>query len=97
MSADLYLDSLTKLNCRLQGYKVSSSGIIETDDKFLDRMRGIVRLYAAIISTSQLPMEQLPHPYGLDHGWAWLSRILNMEPHPTLTAAALGDFLEVCD
>ena len=71
--------------------------MVETEDKFLRRMRGFVRLYAAIISSSPLPFEQLQcHPHGLDHGWAWLSRILNMEPHPTLTATALGDFLEVC-
>ncbi len=69
--------------------------MVETDDMFLHRMRGIVRLYAAIISTPQLPFEQVQHPHSLEYGWAWLSRILNMEPHPTLTAAALGDFLEV--
>lgn len=63
---------------------------------FLHRIRGIVRLYAAIISSPQLPMEHFQkHPHGLEHGWAWLSRVLNMKPHPTLTAAALGDFLEV--
>ena len=70
--------------------------MVETEDMFLHRMRGIVRLYAAIISSPQLPVEHtLPHPHGLEHGWAWLTRVLNMQPHPTLTAAALGDFLEV--
>lgn len=84
------------MSYRLQGYKISSTGVPETEDMFLHRMRGIVRLYAAIISSPQLPMDHtLPHPHGLEHGWAWLSRVLNMEPHPILTAAALGDFLEV--
>ncbi len=82
--------------CRLQGYKVSSDGVIETEDMFLHRIRGIVRLYAAIISSPQLPVEHFhKHPHGLEHGWAWLTRVLNMKPHPTLTAAAVGDFLEV--
>ena len=63
---------------------------------FLNRMRGIVRLYAAIIQTLPLPVgPSRPHPHGLEHGWAWLARVLNMEPHPTLTATAIGDFLEV--
>lgn len=81
----------------MQGYKISSGGVVETEDMFLHRIRGIVRLYAAIIASPQLPMDHsLPHPHGLEHGWAWLARLLNMDPHPTLTAAALGDFLEVC-
>ena len=58
-------------------------------------MCGVVRLYAAVISSPQLPIERSPHPHGPEHGWAWLARVLNAEPHPTLTAAALGSFLEV--
>ena len=88
------------LNCftlhRLQGYKQSSDGQIESEDMFLHRMRGIVRLYAAIVTSPLPPMDQAhSHPHGLEHGWKWLARVLNMEPHPTLTAASLGDFLEV--
>ena len=63
---------------------------------FLNRMRGIVRLYAAIIQTPPLPVgPALRHPHSLECGWEWLARVLNMEPHPTLTATAIGDFLEV--
>ena len=77
---------------RLLGFKVSHDGQAEGEDSYLKRMSGIVRLYAAIIQTSSHPH---PHPHGLEHGWAWLARTLNMEPHPTLTAAALHDMLEV--
>ena len=81
---------------RLQGYKVSSCGKVESEDMFLHRVCGIVRLYAAIVGSPQLPMDHVhAHPHGLNHGWTWLARVVNMEPHPTLTAAALGDFLEV--
>lgn len=81
---------------RLQGYKVSSKGAVESEDMFLNRMRGIVRLYAAVVQTPPLPVgPTLPHPHSLEYGWAWLARVLNMEPHPTLTATAIGDFLEV--
>ena len=76
---------------------VSSDGKVENQDLFLNRVRGTVRLYAAIIQTPQLPTSQMPrpHPHGLEYGWAWLARMLNIEPHPVVTAAALGDFLEV--
>ena len=80
--------------CRLQGYRVSEKGSVESEDIFLKRMSGVVRLYAAIIQTSPLHSGQ-PHPHGPEHGWAWLARVLNMPPHPTLTATALYDFLEV--
>lgn len=42
---------------RLQGYRVSEDGSVESDDLFLKRMSGIVRLYAAVLVTS-------PHEYG---------------------------------
>ena len=74
------------------GYKVGNDGQVEGEDAYLKRMSGIVRLYAAILQTSSHPH---PHPHGLEHGWAWFARVLNMEPHPTLTATALYDMLEV--
>ena len=77
---------------RLLGYKVSGDGQVEGEDNYLKRMSGIVRLYAAILQT---PSEPHPHPHGLEHGWAWFARVLNMEPHPTLTATAIYDMLEV--
>ena len=77
---------------RLLGYKVNRDGEVEGEDSYLRRMSGIVRLYAAIIQT---PTKPRPHPHGLEHGWAWLARVLNMEPHPSLTATALYDLLEV--
>lgn len=36
-----------------------------------------------------------PHPHGLENGWTWLSRIINTDPQPGITATALYDFLEV--
>ena len=89
------INKLNLVSPRLQGYKVSSEGVVETEDEFLRRQCGVVRLYAAVISTPQLPIEKVPHPHGLDQGWVWLARVLNMEPHPSITAAALGSFLEV--
>ena len=74
------------------GFKVGSDGQVESEDNYLKRMSGVVRLYAAILQT---PSEPHPHPHGLEHGWRWFARVLNMHPHPTLTATALYDMLEV--
>ena len=71
---------------------MSSDGVIETDEQFLKRMTGIVRFYAAIIQTS---LPNAANPHGLKHGWAWLARVLNKDPHPSITATVLYDFLEV--
>ncbi len=79
----------------MQGYKISSDGTVETEDVYLRRICGMVKLYAAVIGSPQLPIEQSPHPHGPSNGWVWLARVMNMEPHPTVTAAALGSFLEV--
>ena len=72
---------------------MNSDGEIEGEDSYLKRMSGIVRLYAAFLQT---PTKPHPHPHGLEHGWVWLARVLNMEPHPSLTATAVYDMLEVC-
>ena len=73
------------------GFKVSGDGQVETEDNYLKRMSGIVKLYAAILQTSS---GSQPHPHGLEHGWAWFARVLNMPPHPTLSATAIYGMLE---
>lgn len=80
----------------LQGYKVFD-GKTESEDDFLKRMCGVVRLYAAIIQTQAAIFGTgVSHPHGLERGWMWLARILNSDPYPSLTATALCEFLEVC-
>ncbi|GBO26096.1 Nucleoporin GLE1, partial [Araneus ventricosus] len=63
--------------------------------KFLNRMSGYVRLYAAIIVAPLPANVKDAHPHGLAWGWKWLSRILNLEPRPDITATVLYDFLDV--
>lgn len=77
------------------GYKYDD-GEVEKQDKFLKRMSGIMRLYAAIIiSAPPSGRQRCSHPHGLEHGWAWLTRVTNMQPWPDITATLLFDFLEV--
>ena len=80
--------------CKLVGYAVEGTDV-ESEDKYLKKLSGTVRLYAAIISSDIPPaFGKTSHPHGLDHAWAWLTRVLNMEPRP-VTATIIFDFLEV--
>ena len=36
-----------------------------------------------------------PHPHGVEHGWAWLCRVLSLKPRPYITATLLYDLLYV--
>lgn len=78
---------------KAMGYEVSN-GEIEEDDKFLQRMSGLIRLYAAVIQ-SPLPPGVSKHPYGLAKGWQWIAELLNMNPRPDITTTILHNFLEV--
>ena len=79
-----------------QRYKVSDDEKAESEDDFLKRMGGLVRLYAAIIQTQVAIFGAgVSHPHGLERGWMWLARVLNKDPHPSITATALCEFLEV--
>ncbi|XP_022106072.1 nucleoporin GLE1-like [Acanthaster planci] len=78
------------------GYNYESDGVVEKQDKYLRRMSGFMRLYAAIMITQPMPGTKKVHPYGIDHAWKWLARLLNVEPQPDITATMLFDFLEVC-
>ena len=81
--------------CRSLGYIVKDGGEVEQQDKFLRRMSGFVRLYAAI-TISSAPSSQRPnHPHGVNAAWSWLARIANVEPRPDVTATVIGDLLSV--
>lgn len=81
---------------RMLGYRVDGSGV-ETEDSFLKRMSGMIRLYAAVIQIRwPYGSKQGPAPHGLNHGWRWLAQMLNLEPLADTTATVLFDFLEVC-
>ncbi|XP_068269886.1 mRNA export factor GLE1 isoform X2 [Nyctibius grandis] len=81
---------------RMLGYLVNDSKM-EQQDRFLKRMSGMIRLYAAIIQLRwPYGNREGPHPHGLRYGWCWLAQMLNMEPLVDVTATLLFDFLEVC-
>ncbi|KAG9294798.1 hypothetical protein G9A89_008490 [Geosiphon pyriformis] len=65
----------------------------EKEDKYFSRMQAILALYAAILQTSPL-ISGLTNPYGMEHGWKWLARIMNMKPQ-TITPYLIYTFLQV--
>ncbi|XP_065830771.1 mRNA export factor GLE1-like [Oscarella lobularis] len=78
------------------GYRVNEEdGTVESDDKYEKRMSGIIRLYAAIIQSTPPRGVGKAHPHGIEHGWTWLSRLVNLSPRSNITATMLYDFLEV--
>lgn len=78
------------------GYRYLEDGTVEKQDKFLKRMSGIMRLYAAILVTRQMRQYQnKPHPHGVANGWSWMAATLNLKPQPDICASLLFDFLEV--
>lgn len=53
-------------------------GVVEKQDKFLKRMSGTMRLYAALTIGKLKRGQQGPHPHGLMHAWRWITNILNL-------------------
>lgn len=76
------------------GY-ICQDGEIEPRDKFLKRISGTIRLYAAIVSSLPPKGASPNHPHGVAYGWMWLARILNLPPKADYTATAIFEFLEV--
>lgn len=76
------------------GY-LCEDGEIEPRDKYLKRISGTIRLYAAIVSSLPPRGSTRNHPHGISHAWMWLARILNLPPKADYTATALFEFLEV--
>lgn len=77
------------------GYKILEDSSVEEQSKFLRRMSGLMRLYCACL-VSPLPRGvKATHPQSIEHAWMWLSRTLNLDPHPDVTAAMIHDILSV--
>ena len=77
------------------GYKYDGD-TIEKQDKYLKRMSGLARLYAAL-SVSHLPKasSSVSHPHPPARVWTWFSSVLNLTPHTDITASLILDILEV--
>lgn len=71
------------------GYKYDNNGVVEKQDKYLKRMTGLTRLFAAI-SASYKPLgSNTVHPYGPSKIWSLLTCLLKRDPTPDTTATIL--------
>nr|XP_023020424.1 nucleoporin GLE1 [Leptinotarsa decemlineata] len=74
------------------GYQYKD-GQIENQDKFLKRMTGIMRLYAAMMIVKP-KKDHKSNPHKIHHGWRWFSSVMKLEPQVDITATMLHTFLE---
>ena len=74
------------------GYS-GSNDKIEDEDNFLKKFSGTVQLYAAVVSSKGATTPD--HPHGINKGWTWLARTLNLQPHSSITATMLFEFIKV--
>lgn len=77
-----------------QGYQYNGNGEVEKQDKFLKRMTGIVRLYAAILITKPKRSQNNVISHNLSNGWRLMASLLRLEPRVDITATVLHTFLE---
>jgi len=62
---------------------------LETDDEFLVRMNGLIRLFCKLL-VNRIP----PFDKDLSFGWKWCSDVLNLPARPNITLILLRVFLE---
>ena len=63
---------------------------LETEESFLNRMRSYVRIYGALVQS------KAQHSHGMRHAWIWMTRTLQVQPKPGISAAVIHAFLDVC-
>lgn len=61
----------------------------ENVSSYVDRSIGMITLFGGIIQTTDMP-----NSIGLEEGWIWISRILNLKPRK-LTLILLERFLKI--
>lgn len=76
------------------GYKVLSGGKIEDESRFVERMKGMLALYAAFMQTDLSPFQQLENPYAMGNAWTFITRLLNMKPRK-ISATLVETFFKV--
>ncbi|KAJ2759725.1 hypothetical protein IWQ57_006481, partial [Coemansia nantahalensis] len=76
---------------RASGYKENDDGERESEGIYMERMAGMVALFAAIVQTAS---NGSSNPFPIRHGWTWLARMLNQAPR-TISPLLVQTFLSV--
>ncbi|KAL5718021.1 hypothetical protein ACHQM5_010966 [Ranunculus cassubicifolius] len=77
---------------KVLGYREEEDGKIESTEQYLGRLESYMKLYGALIQTE---IEGVNNLHGIEHGWAWLARLLNHLPANIYTAVAVEAFLKM--
>ncbi|KAJ2662914.1 hypothetical protein IWW48_001622 [Coemansia sp. RSA 1200] len=87
-SAEAYLRSI--------GYKEKDDDELETEGIYVERMAGMVALFAAIVQTTDVSgiAEAQKHPLSIHLGWTWLARMVNLRPR-TISPLLVHTFLSI--
>ena len=75
------------------GYKYDKD-TIEKQDKYLKRMTGLSRLFAAIAASHKPTGSNPDHPMGPKTVWRFITGLMNIKPLPDVTATVLLVLLE---
>lgn len=75
------------------GYRYSE-GVIEKQDMYLKRMKGIARLYSAVLISRPRRNETTPNPHNIENGWNWITNLLNLDPIPDICSTLILEFLQ---
>ncbi|KAJ2158945.1 hypothetical protein GGF46_003384 [Coemansia sp. RSA 552] len=75
------------------GYKTTDDGM-ETEGIYMERMAGMIALYAAIVQTPAIGAGDKPNSYGISHGWTWMARMANQTPR-SISPLLVQTFLSV--
>jgi hypothetical protein len=75
------------------GYKAVGGSVEADEGMYVERMCGIVALFAAIVQSEPLRPNQ-KSPFDISYGWVWLSAILNLQPRP-VTAYLVAAYLDI--
>jgi large subunit ribosomal protein L12e len=86
------LENEAKSEAGIEAYRKRSKWrTSESESQYLERMAGMVRLFAALLQT-----DDIENPIPLSLGWKWMSRLLNLHyQHPSIHRLYFV-FLETC-
>ncbi|KIK57362.1 hypothetical protein GYMLUDRAFT_229237 [Collybiopsis luxurians FD-317 M1] len=71
---------------KMQGFRSSEDGVMETQTEYTDRVRGVIRLYFSVLKI--VPMKApLKKMFQLPRYWTWMARLLG---YRTLLATSVG-------
>ncbi|KAJ2548316.1 hypothetical protein EV175_004874 [Coemansia sp. RSA 1933] len=78
------------------GYKEKEDDELETESIYVERMAGMVALFAAIVQTTDVSgiANAQKHPLSIHLGWTWLARMLNLRPR-TISPLLVHTFLSI--